>query len=85
MMWQPLRTRSCRRILAPRKYAVTSGEDESEVVPDKNYIGWLVSSDVNALKQQQFLNRDGQQLPNPTALLYRMLPVLCCCLSLTQR
>ena len=57
----------------PRKYAVTSGEDESEVVSDKNYIGWLVSSDVNALKQQQLLNRDGQQLPIPTALLYRML------------
>jgi hypothetical protein len=57
----------------PRKYAVTTVEGEAEVVADKNYIGWLVSSDMNALKQQQLFNRDGQQLPIPKALLYRML------------
>lgn len=53
----------------PRKYAVTIGGGEEEAVENKNYIGWLVNSDTNTLKQQQF----GEQLPIPKALLYRML------------
>jgi len=58
----------------PRKYAVTIGDEEEEVVEDKNYIGWLVNSDTNTLKQQLFKQNGEQQLPIiPTALLYRML------------
>ena len=57
----------------PLKYTVTTTEGEEETVEDKNYIGWLVGSDIDTLKQQRFLNQNGEQLPIPTALLYRML------------
>ncbi|MGH9969405.1 MAG: hypothetical protein ACREBG_16615 [Pyrinomonadaceae bacterium] len=57
----------------PRKYAVSITDGEVTVVEDKNYIGWLVNNDINTLKLQRFLDRDGQQLPVPKALLYRML------------
>ncbi len=55
------------------KYTVKTVEGDEEVVEDKNYIGWLVSSDINTLKQQQLFNKNGEQLPIPNALLYRML------------
>ncbi|MEK6281674.1 MAG: hypothetical protein AABN95_15065 [Acidobacteriota bacterium] len=51
----------------PAKYAIP---DSAEL---KNYIGWLVNTDINSLKQQQFPNQDGERLPIPTALLYKML------------
>jgi hypothetical protein len=57
----------------PKKYSVKVIQGENETVEDKNYIGWLVNSDINTLKQQRFLNRDGAQLPIPAPLLYRML------------
>ncbi|HEX8775479.1 MAG TPA: hypothetical protein VF735_18060 [Pyrinomonadaceae bacterium] len=57
----------------PERYAVTVRDGEEERVEDKNYIGWLVSADINSLKQQQLFNQGGQQLPAPPALLYRML------------
>ena len=57
----------------PRKYAVNVTRDDVTSVEDRNYIGWLMNSDLNTLKQQRFLNRDGEQLPVPTTLLYRML------------
>lgn len=57
----------------PRKYAVNVTQDEETTVVDKNYIGWLINSDINTVKQQRFLNRDGEQLPIPQPLLYRML------------
>ena len=57
----------------PPKYAVTTVAGEEEIVEDKNYIGWLVRSDINTLKQQQLFNQGGQQIPIPKALLYRML------------
>ena len=57
----------------PEKYAVKIVEGEEETVLDKNYIGWLVNTDVATLKEQSFLNRAGEQLPVPTSLLYRML------------
>lgn len=56
----------------PSKYSVTIGDGEAEAVEDKNYIGWLVNSNTDTLKQQLFKKND-QQLPIPTALLYRML------------
>ena len=57
----------------PAKYAVKIIEGELETVLDKNYIGWLVNTDMNTLKNQQFFNESGQQLPIPAPLLYRML------------
>lgn len=57
----------------PSKYAVTITKDEEEIVDDRNYIGWMVHSDISTLKQQQLFNQDGEQLPIPKALLYRML------------
>jgi hypothetical protein len=57
----------------PEKYAVKIVEGELETILDKNYIGWLVKTDINTLKQQQFVNQAGQSLPIPTPLLYRML------------
>lgn len=46
---------------------------EGETFVTKNYIGWLVNSDINTLKQQKFVNPSNQPVPIPTALLYRML------------
>ncbi len=57
----------------PENYAVKVLQDEVETVVDKNYIGWLVHSDINTVKQQKFLNQAGEQLPIPPPLLYRML------------
>jgi hypothetical protein len=54
----------------PRKYDVKTGEGEE--TEHRNYIGWLVGSDINTLKQQRFVQGD-QQLPIPKPLLYRML------------
>ena len=57
----------------PAKYAVKIIEGEAETILDKNYIGWLVNTDMNTLKNQQLVNQAGQQLPIPAPLLYRML------------
>ncbi|HEX8145042.1 MAG TPA: hypothetical protein VF553_20920 [Pyrinomonadaceae bacterium] len=57
----------------PRKYAVAVKDVEEEETEDRNYIGWLVGTDVATLKEQKLLNRDGNALPVPMALLYRML------------
>jgi hypothetical protein len=57
----------------PAKYAVKIVDGEAETVLDKNYIGWLVNTDITTLKEQRFINQTGQQLPIPAALLYRML------------
>ncbi|HEX6284340.1 MAG TPA: hypothetical protein VFZ71_05670, partial [Pyrinomonadaceae bacterium] len=57
----------------PEKYAVKIVEGDLETVLAKNYIGWLVNTDINTLKEQRFLNQAGQQLPIPAPLLYRML------------
>ncbi len=51
----------------PAKYAIPESDEL------RNYIGWLINTDINTLKQQQFLNQNGERLPVPTALLYRML------------
>ncbi len=51
----------------PARYAIPDSDQL------RNYIGWLVNTDMNSLKQQRFLNQDGETLPIPTALLYRML------------
>ena len=50
----------------PARYAVPEGEN-------RNYIGWLVASELDALKQQKFVNDAGTSLSTPAALLYRML------------
>lgn len=58
----------------PAKYAVkqvTEGEEETS--ENRNYIGWLMGTDINTLKQQKFLNVAGETLPIPAPLLYRML------------
>jgi hypothetical protein len=55
----------------PPKYAVKTGEDGT--LEDRNYIGWLVGSDLDTLKQQRFVNQNQEQLPAPAALLFRML------------
>lgn len=57
----------------PAKYAVKISQDDVESVEVRNYIGWLINTDINTLKQQQFLNLSGEPLPIPTPLLYRML------------
>ncbi|HEX5964632.1 MAG TPA: hypothetical protein VFY51_01825, partial [Pyrinomonadaceae bacterium] len=58
----------------PAKYRVkVPGEDEVDTFEMRNYIGWLVNSDLNTLKQQIFENADGGPLPIPAALFYRML------------
>lgn len=57
----------------PVKYAVTNGEGDSEEVENRNYIGWIVGSTLDTLKEQKLLKDDGTPLPVPTALLFRML------------
>jgi len=57
----------------PAKYSVAAGEDESEEAEDRNYIGWIVGSTLDTLKQQTFVKADGTALPAPAALLYRLL------------
>lgn len=56
----------------PAKYGV-QGQGEGEALENMNYIGWLVNVDLDTLKQQKFINLNGEPLPAPTALLYRML------------
>lgn len=55
------------------KYAVTTGESDAAEVEQRNYIGWIVGSSLETLKQQKFVKADGTELPVPAALLYRML------------
>jgi hypothetical protein len=57
----------------PLKYAVTITDGEEEAVVNKNYIGWLAQSDIDTLKRQRLLNQNGEELPIPTTLLYRLL------------
>lgn len=57
----------------PAKYAVATGEGDSEAVEKRNYIGWVVRSKLDALKEQKLLDEGGTPLPVPAALLYRML------------
>ncbi|HEY2962790.1 MAG TPA: hypothetical protein VGJ37_10270, partial [Pyrinomonadaceae bacterium] len=60
----------------PAKYRVKvpgEGEEEVPAFENRNYIGWLVSSDLNTLKQQIFAGPSAEPLPIPAALLYRML------------
>ena len=57
----------------PTKYAIKTGEGEEEQVQLRNYIGWLVGSDIDTLKQQRFRNEAAEALPIPTPLFYRML------------
>ena len=40
---------------------------------DRNYVGWLLASDLAALKAQVFRDAQDQALPAPRALLYRLL------------
>ncbi|SFU60500.1 hypothetical protein [Nitrosospira multiformis] len=56
----------------PEKYRVKV-QGEGETFENRNYIGWLVTSDLNTLKQQKFLNPSNQPVSVPTALFYRML------------
>src|SRR5687767_9957484 len=60
----------------PAKYRVRVPGELQDVIPTfemKNYIGWIVGSDINTLKQQKFADVSGVPLPNPAALLFRML------------
>jgi hypothetical protein len=57
----------------PAKYAVTTGEGDSAIGGNRNYIGWIVGSTLDTLKEQKLFKEDSTQLPIPTALLYRML------------
>src|SRR5687767_5861875 len=60
----------------PAKYRVrVPGElqDEIPTFEMRNYIGWIVGSDINTLKKQKFADVSGVPLPNPAALLFRML------------
>jgi hypothetical protein len=57
----------------PAKYAVTIGEGDAAHVERTNYIGWLVANNLDALKQQTFVDENGTPLPAPAALLYRLL------------
>ncbi|HET9767745.1 MAG TPA: hypothetical protein VFS60_12900 [Thermoanaerobaculia bacterium] len=54
----------------PLKYAVATGEGEAET---RNYIGWLIASELDTLKQQKLVDLAGAALPPPAALLYRLL------------
>lgn len=57
----------------PAKYKVKITQDDVETSEIKNYIGWLSTTDLNTLKQQQFIGENDEPLPIPIALLYRML------------
>ena len=57
----------------PPKYAVAIAGGEEGAAENRNYVGWLVGSDIDTLKQQKFFNVNGEQLSVPMALLYRML------------
>jgi hypothetical protein len=55
------------------KYAVTTAQADNEETQDRNYIGWIVGSTLDALKEQKFVKADGAALIAPAALLFRML------------
>jgi hypothetical protein len=55
----------------PAKYSVAVGDSESEEA--RNYIGWIVGSSLDTLKQQKFVKADGSAVAVPSALLYRLL------------
>jgi hypothetical protein len=57
----------------PSKYAVKQISDGEETFENRNYIGWLIGNDLNTLKQQHFSGLNGEALPIPAPLLYRML------------
>jgi hypothetical protein len=57
----------------PAKYSVAAGDEDAGEADDRNYIGWIVGSTLDTLKQQTFVKADGAVLPAPSALLYRML------------
>ena len=48
-------------------YQVGEGPDT------ENYVGWLLASDFDTIKTQRFVSIDGETLPAPRTLLYRML------------
>jgi hypothetical protein len=58
----------------PAKYIVTAEDDNGTADTDntKNYIGWLMSHNLDSLKQQEFVDQEGST-SIPKALLYRML------------
>jgi hypothetical protein len=51
----------------PPKYSVTAAEGEPGEAEDRNYIGWIVGSALDTLKQQTFVKADGTALPAPAA------------------
>jgi hypothetical protein len=53
-------------------YQAPDPEDSTKTI-ETDYIGWLVYSAFDDLKGQQFKNQDGESLPIPRPLLYRML------------
>jgi hypothetical protein len=57
----------------PAKYSVTVGEGDEQASENRNYIGWLVASSLETLRQQRFQREDGLAAPVPGALLYRLL------------
>jgi hypothetical protein len=57
----------------PPKYSVAAAEGDPGEAEDRNYIGWIVGSALDTLKQQTFVKADGTALPAPAALLYRLL------------
>lgn len=57
----------------PARYAVSTGQGDTEESENRNYIGWIVGSTLDVLKQQSLRKDDGSVLPAPTALLYRLL------------
>lgn len=51
----------------------TPDPDNVNASLETNYIGWLVHSSFDDIKAQNFENLDGERLPVPRALMYRML------------
>ena len=57
-----------------RRYRAAGGaQGETEVTLALNYIEWLLESSFEAVKKQQFEDPQGESLPVPRVLLYRML------------
>ena len=68
------RTRSCRRRTDCRRSTpFRQAQGDSEESDNRNYIGWIVGSTLDVLKQQSLRKDDGTVLTAPTALLYRLL------------
>ena len=57
----------------PAKYAVPTGQGDGEASENRNYVGWVVGSTLDVLKQQSLRKDDGTALAAPSALLYRLL------------